>query len=132
MGFVAFRAARRRSPRHEVLPFEALILTRSRLSVDGEPSGCRADVTQQVSPLVHRLPCPLVLVAWTSRRCSTYEAVFRAVLPPRCFHLTNSMLPWACPVYPVLESSRIHQCPLLAQQALGLTGLHRFSHNRSG
>jgi len=30
MGFVAFRAARRRCPRHEVLPFEAFILTRSR------------------------------------------------------------------------------------------------------
>lgn len=82
MGFVAFRAARRRSPRHEVLPFEALILTRSGLPVDGEPSWRRADVTQRVSPSVHRLPCLLVLVAWTSRPCSTCEAVSRAVLPP--------------------------------------------------
>jgi hypothetical protein len=32
MGFVAFRAARRRCPRHEVLPFEASLLTRSRLT----------------------------------------------------------------------------------------------------
>lgn len=97
MGFVAFRAARRCLPRHEVLPFEAFLLTCSGLPLDGGPSWRRACVTHRASPLVHRLPCPLVLVAWTSRRCSTCEAVSRAVLPPRCCHLTSSLLPWACP-----------------------------------
>jgi hypothetical protein len=130
MGFVAFRAARRRCPRHEVLPFEALIPTRSGLPLDGEPSWRRADVTHRVSSLVHRLPCLLVLVAWTSRPCSTCEAVSRVVLPPRCFHLTSSLLPWACPAPAQIPFGTTEA--LCSRSASGLAGLHRLGHDRSG
>jgi hypothetical protein len=126
MGFVAFRAARRRSPRHEVLPFEALILVHSGLPEDGEPSWRRADVTQRVSPLVHRLPCPLVLVAWTSRLCSVCEAVSRAVLPPtrdRCSHGLVRL--------PVPNPRGFRSTPL-SQSISCLADLRRLKQYRSG
>lgn len=82
LGFVTFRAARRCRPRHGVLPFEALLPVHSRQPEDGEPSWRRADVTQEFYLPVHRLPCLLVLVAWTSRLFSAYGALSRWVLPP--------------------------------------------------
>jgi hypothetical protein len=44
-------------------------------------------------PPVHRGPCPLVLVAWTSRPCSACRALsYKGVATA-----AGSLLPWACP-----------------------------------
>jgi hypothetical protein len=92
LGFVTFRAARRRLPRHEVLPFEALLPARSR-----HPGWRTIRAPGRRHPRGRPLGSPPALPPRPC--CLGLEALLcvQSRVPRGVATNASSLLPWACP-----------------------------------
>ena len=99
--------------------------TRGCAAIEGRHPGV-GPTSPEGLPCRHRLPCPLVLVAWTSRLFSVYRALSRRVLPPLRDRCSLGLVRASCCMN--LEGSTI---PALARRSR-LLQLALVRHIRSG